>query len=369
MEINQSAGLGRRRRYDPRHLLGVNLAAALLVLAGCGSTPEHASGKPWHHLDNGQFRNPRGSPVGTATFGDMAAFLLRRMRDEPPVVPAGHVVPQAEALIAYAATDDEDTVTWLGHAAFLLRLGGKTILTDPYLTDAAGPFGFGPQRYVAPGLPFNQLPAIDFILVSHNHYDHLDAKTIEALPGKERIHVIVPLKLGAFFRARGYVNVHEHDWFERVVIDGIEIEMLPAIHFSRRSAFDRNRTLWGGFAIRAAGVSIYHSGDTGYGPIFREIGERAGPFDLALVAIGAYEPRSIMRSSHVTPEQAVQLVDDINAKIAIAMHWGTVKLTDEPPFEAPIRFRNAARDAGWSDGRARVMKIGETAVLSTLIDE
>lgn len=343
-----------------------NLAAGLLLLAGCRNAPVQAPGKPWHHLDNGQFRNPQGSPAGAPTIGDLTSFFWRRIRAKPPTVPADHAIAQANALAAYAATANEDTATWLGHAAFLLRLEGKTILTDPYLTKVAGPFGFGPERYVAPGLPLDRLPPIDIIVVSHNHYDHLDQKTIEALPGKERIHVVVPLRLGEFFRERGYVNVHENDWFERVVVGGIEIEVLPAVHFSRRGLFDRNRTLWGGFAIRGGGRSIYHSGDTGYGPVFSEVSRRSGPFDVALVAIGAYEPRSIMRRSHVTPEQAVQLVDDIGAERAIGMHWGTVELTDEPHFEPGPRFIEAARDAGWPEGRARIMKIGETLPLSSL---
>ena len=358
-------GIGLNPRMK-RSVFRGNLIAGLFLLAGCSSAPVQAPGKPWHHLDNGQFRNPPGSPTGTATFGDLTTFFWRRIRTKPPTVPADHVIGQVKALAAYEATVDQDTVTWLGHAAFLLRLDGKTVLTDPYLTKVAGPFGFGPERYVAPGLPLARLPPIDIILVSHNHYDHLDAKTIEALPGKDRIHVVVPLRLGDFFRERGYVNVHENDWFERVVIHGIEIEVLPAIHFSRRGLFDRNRTLWGGFAIRAGGRSIYHSGDTGYGPIFSEVNRRSGPFDLALVAIGAYEPRSIMQSSHVTPEDAVQLVDDIGAERAIGMHWGTVQLTDEPPFEPGIRFLKAARTAGWPEGRARIMKIGETLLLSDL---
>ncbi len=333
------------------------------IVAGCVATPAQAPGKPWHHLDNGRFRNPPGSPPETATFADFAAFLWRRMGDEPPEVPPDHALPEIAALAAFDATSNSDTVTWLGHAAFLLRLDGKVVLTDPYLSDVAGPAGFGPERYVPPGLPIDRLPPIDILLVSHNHYEHLDATTIEGLPDKSRMHVVVPLGLGDFFRDRGYTRVHELDWYERGNFAGIEIEILPAIHFSRRGPFDRNRSLWCGFAIRSGAHSVFHSGDTGYGPVFGEIGTRAGPFDLALVAIGAYEPRSIMLPYHVTPEEAVDLVRDIRAVRAIGMHWGTVQLTDEPPFEAPWRFRAAAQAAGWEDGRADVMRIGETRVL------
>lgn len=350
------------------HVLKLVVALTIVVTAmsSCGTKPVQAPGKSWHHLSNGEFRNPIGTAPSTASISDMMSFFIRRMRDKPPQIPSDHVVPQAIALQDFAATNEENTVTWLGHSAFLLRLEGKNILTDPYLTEIAGPFGFGPSRYVAPGLSADSLPPIDIVLVSHNHYDHLDANTINTLPGKQRIHVVVPLGLGAFFRERGYTNVHEHDWFESVALDGIEIQVLPAIHFSRRGPFDRNRTLWASFAIRADDTSIYHSGDTGYGSVFKEIGDKAGPFDLALVAIGAYLPTSIMKTVHITPEEAVQLVSDIKADTAIGMHWGTVRLTDEDPFEPPVRFRAAGRSAGWKNERTRVMKIGQTLTLRAL---
>ncbi len=339
-----------------------------MAIASCALLPRPAPtrlpGAPDHHLSNGTFRNPAGSPTGRASVLEMTAFMWRRLRQTPPSVPADHVIAPAQALSDFRAVDDSDSLTWLGHAAFLLRINGKVILTDPYLSTVAGPYGFGPERYVEPGLPVTELPPVDIVLVSHNHYDHLDAETIDALPGKERLHVVVPLKLGGFFRERGYRNVHELDWYESLDIDGIAIEVLPAIHFSRRGAFDRNRSLWGGFAIRAGQHRIYHSGDTAYGPVFTRIGQRAGPFDLALVAIGAYDPRSIMSPAHVTPEQAVELVEDIDAAHAVGMHWGTVELTDEPHFEPKARFLAAAREAGWPHTRARIMKIGETLPLA-----
>jgi len=351
------------RRLRLRHAV----LACVIVLAACASEPIHAPGKPWHHLSNGEYRNPEGSAKSSATFGDMVTFFFRRMRDKPPVIPAGHVVAQVQAQSDFQKLAGQDTVTWLGHASFLLRLNGKTVLTDPYLTERAGRLGLGPLRYVAPGIPLNALPPIDIILVSHNHYDHLDENTIEALPGKDRTDVVVPLGLGAFFKQRGYANVHERDWFESVSLDGIEIEVLPAIHFSRRGPFDRNRTLWSGFAIRSNAKTIFHSGDTAYGPVFKEIGERAGPFDLALVAIGAYLPASIMETVHITPEQAVSVIDDVNATSAVGMHWGTVRLTDEDPFEPSKRFLDAAGAANWAPNRARIMKIGETVLLSEFV--
>lgn len=335
-----------------------------ILLNACASSSEQAANKPWHHLSDGRYRNPEGSPQSSAGSFDMLRFFIRRMRDEPPLIPPGHAIDADAALAALAKFADVDSVTWLGHAAFLVRLDGKTILIDPYLSNVAGPFGFGPERYVPAGLSVAALPKIDIILISHNHYDHLDAKTIAALPNKATIHVVAPLGLGEFFRDRGYLSVHEQDWYDQVEIDGINVEVLPAIHFSRRGLFDRNRTLWCSFAIRSPKFALYHSGDTAYHKrIFREIGERSGPFDLALVAIGAYEPRSIMRTAHVTPEDAVRLIDEVRADRAIGMHWGTVRLTDESVFEPPARFTSAAAAANWPTGRAHLMRIGETAAL------
>ena len=339
----------------------------MTALSSCVTTPQQAAGKPRHHLADGTYRNPQGSPADTATFADMVAFFFRRMGDTPPRVPDDHVIAQSEALTAFNAAQGDDSITWLGHAAFLLRLDGKLVLTDPYLTDVASPVAFGPKRYVQPGLPLDRIPEVDIILVSHNHYEHLDAKTVEQLPGKDRVAVVVPLGLGEFFRSRGYANVTERDWYETVTVADIEIEVLPAIHFSRRGLLDRNRTLWGGFAIRSGKRTVFHSGDTGYGPVFSEIGERAGPFDVALIAIGAYEPASIMKPVHVTPEEALQIASDIRARTAIGMHWGTVQLTDEPAFEPRSRLIAAARNSAWRNGRASVMRIGETRLFDDQI--
>lgn len=345
--------------------------ATLFVLVGlvaaCSGTPMQAADRPYHHLEDGTFRNPPGSPPRLATFSDMSAFFWRRVTTASPVAPEGHALPQQRALADLRAADGRDSITWLGHSTFLIRLAGTTILTDPYLGRVAGPAGLGPERYVAPGIPLDKLPPIDVIVVSHNHYDHLDASTVEDLPGKERIDVVVPLKLGTFFRSRGYGRVHEKDWYESITLGPVEIEMLPAVHFSSRTPFDRNATLWAGYALRTSQWKLFHSGDTAYGPVFKEIGRRAGPFDIAMVAIGAYAPRRIMRSAHVTPEEAVRLIDDIGARTAIGMHWGTVVLTDEPAFEPPDRFRAAARSAGWREDRARIFRIGETRLLRQLL--
>jgi L-ascorbate metabolism protein UlaG (beta-lactamase superfamily) len=334
---------------------------ALVLLASCGGAESQTvADAPRHHLADGTFQNPPGSPHREFTTGEFLSFLWNRYTDfEDIEVPDGHVLNKAETL-AGVRNAGNPSLTWLGHATFLIRLGGKVILTDPFLDDEAGPLWIGANRFAPPGLSVDELPPIDVILVSHNHYDHLDADTVEALPGKERITVIAPLGLAGLFRDWGYRDIRELDWHDETTIGDLTVRALPGIHFSRRGLFDRNETLWASYAIGSPSRRIWFSGDTGYGPVFEEIGRTAGPFDLALVSIGAYEPRTIMEGAHVTPEEAVDLVLDVRARQAIAMHWGTIRVTPEDPFEAPERFRAAAREKGFGEDNLWIMKIGET---------
>lgn len=204
------------------------------------------------------------------------------------------------------------------------------------------------------------------LLVSHNHYDHLDLATVEKLDGKDRMTVVVPLGLKPFFVDLGYKNVVELDWWQRHRLGALEVQALPAVHFSGRGFLDRNRTLWASFAIRSKDLNLWFSGDTAAGAVFDVIGRRAGPFDLAMVGIGAYEPRVIMKSSHATPEEAIDIARAVGAARAVAMHWGTIKLTPEDPFEASQRFKAAAKASGYGEDNAWVMKIGETRQLKAL---
>lgn len=316
--------------------------------------------RPAHHRADGRFANPPGSPPRDFSRRTFAGFLFDRFTDfSTPALPAGHVMTQADVAAGVQAAANP-SLTWLGHVAFVIRTGGKVILTDPYLGKTAGPGGFGPSRFVPPAVAVDALPPVDILVLSHNHYDHLDLWTIERLPGKERMTVIVPLRLGHYFRERGYANVVELDWHQAHEVDGITVTALPAVHFSGRRLNDHNRTLWASFAIDSTDGRLWFSGDTAYGEVFRDIGARYGPFDLALIGIGAYEPRQIMKSSHATPEEAVQIALDVRAEAAVGMHWGTVKLTPEDPFEAAPRFRAAARDQGYGEARAWIMQIGET---------
>ncbi len=286
----------------------------------------------------------------------MLGLLWEMATAAKPLVPTSHVASADER--ARQAQLPEPSVTWLGHAAFLLRLGGITVLTDPYLSDVAGPAGLGPRRFVAPALSAEQLPPADVIIVSHNHYDHLDHEALKAYPHKQGVEVIVPLGVGGMFRKLGYAQVRELDWWEAWTVGAMKVTALPAIHFSGRGMFDRNRSLWASFAIEAAGKKIWFGGDTALGPVFDEIGRKAGPFDLALVPIGAYAPRSIMQAVHANPEEAVAIARAIQAKRAVGMHWGTIRLTSEDPFEPPRRFLAAANPLFGEN--AWILKIGET---------
>ena len=319
-----------------------------------------------------RFRNPPGSPPQTAGPTDFVPFFLRRAADRPPAVPEGHVVPAGEAKAMLAAAGAE-SLTWLGHACFLIRTGGFTILTDPFLSDHASPVaGLGPKRYVPPGLAVEDLPDLDAVVISHNHYDHLDDRSVSEISLKVRGArvAVVPSGLGSFFSSRGYSDVRELAWGEGTLLrkssssspssSSVSLSCLPSIHFSGRTPFDRNATLWCSWSIVSPSLRLYFAGDTGYGPVFAGIGAEYGPFDVALLPIGAYEPASIMRPVHMNPEEAVAAGRDLRASTLVAMHWGTIVLTDEPPFEPPVRFCAAALRAGYPDDRAWVMRIGET---------
>ncbi|WP_119418961.1 MBL fold metallo-hydrolase [Desertibaculum subflavum] len=320
--------------------------------------------RPHHHTGKG-YRNPPGSPARKHDRREYWSFIWRRIvsRQAAPIVPLDHALDGEAVLQGIAAAGARDSVTWLGHAAFLLRLDGRTVLLDPYLGEFAGPMSRGPRRFVPPALAVEQLPPIDLVLVSHNHYDHLCEPTVRALARRHPSVVMVPLGLGKFFRRRGFGDVRELDWEQASEAGGLTVTALPAIHWSKRTPFDRNRSLWASFAVAGARRRIWFAGDTAAGPVFEEIGRRHGPFDAALVPIGAYEPRSIMEAHHANPEEAVAIGRAMRADRLIAMHWGTVVLTDEDPFEPPDRFRRAALAAGLAPEQALVPRIGETIAL------
>ncbi|HVB48645.1 MAG TPA: MBL fold metallo-hydrolase, partial [Burkholderiales bacterium] len=219
----------------------------------------------------------------------------------------------------------EDALTWVGHATFLVQLGGRSALIDPVMSEsiAAGLV----RRNVAPGLSWAALPRIDVVLVTHNHRDHMDAPTLKTL-GPDPVYV-VPQGLGRWFERAGLRRVIEMAWWQREEVEGLGITFVPAEHWSRRGLLDINASWWGGYVIERAGLRVYHSGDTAWFDGFALIGERCGAIQAAMLPIGAYAPRWFMRRQHMDPADAVRAFRALGAERFVAMHWGTFKLTDE----------------------------------------
>ncbi len=321
-------------------------------------------GKKSHHVENG-FINPPGSPIHEHDLSNWFKHIWYELAGNKPKLPKDHVIKYRKARSAFETLGNSDKIMWLGHSSFLLRLSNKNILLDPFLSDYATSYPpFGPKRYAPPGLPVIELPQIDLIIISHNHYDHLDFKTLSALPGKRKISIIAPLGLGNFFLELGYEKITELDWHDVLRIKPIKITAIPAVHFSGRGLLDRNKTLWAGFAITDGKTNIYFSCDTAYHSIFEKIGREYGPFDYALVPIGAYRPAPMKNHAHVTPEEAVQMGLNLQSKTLIPTHWGSIILSQAPPFEAPDRFLKAGLKAGFNEANLWVMKIGETRGIS-----
>lgn len=264
-----------------------------------------------------------------------------------------------------ALAPDAIGATWIGHSTFLLRIAGVTILTDPVFAMHAGPFGrLGPRRVRAPAIPLAELPRIDIILQSHNHYDHLDPVALRSLVRRDAPAIVTPLGNRAYLPASARTGAVELDWWQGVgAVKGTKVTLVPAQHFSARTLWDRDRALWGGFVVELAGRAVYFAGDSGYGPHFAEIGRRIPRIDLALLPIGAYEPRWFMGPVHVDPAQAVDAHRDLRAAQSIAMHFGTFQLTDEAIDAPPMELAAALRVKGIAADAFRVPTAGETVIL------
>ncbi len=233
---------------------------------------------------------------------------------------------------------DRVDVTFVNHATLLLQTHGLNILTDPIWSDRVGPFSFvGPKRIVQPGIQYQDLPPIHVLLISHNHYDHIDIETVKRLSRDHRPRILVPLGDGDWMRRAGVERVEEMDWWQTVALqEGITTTYTPAQHWSARGLFDRCRSLWGSFAITLRGETFYFAGDTGYGPHFKAIAARFPRIRSSFMPIGAYEPRWFMRYQHTDPEEAVLAHRDLQAAHSIGIHFGCFQLTDEA-WDAPAR--------------------------------
>lgn len=226
-------------------------------------------------------------------------------------------------------------ITFINHSTLLIQWKEKNILTDPIFSKRASPFRYiGPKRLHPPGIAFEQLPPIDIVLLSHNHYDHMDLPTLEAL--RDRFNPLIVTGLGnrAYLKKHHFHNVREMAWWESYKKSPFEITFTPAEHFSARWPWDKNKTLWGGFYVRCGNQSIYFAGDTGYGQLFKKITQKLGAPTLALLPIGAFKPRWFMQPAHLSPEDARRAFQDLQAKEWIPIHFGTFNLADDSPDEA-----------------------------------
>ena len=256
-------------------------------------------------------------------------------------------------------------VTFIGHATFLIQTDAGNILTDPMYSQRAGPFNLvGPRRIRQPAVRFEDLPDISVVLLSHNHYDHCDLRTLGMLAKRFDPLVVTPLGNEVLVRSAGIRRVEELDWWQEGNTGSLPITLTPAQHFSARTPFDRNAALWGGFVVVAGGMRIFFAGDTGYAPFFREIHQRLGVIDLALLPIGAYEPQWFMQAIHMNPAEAVQAHLDLEACLSVGMHYGTFQLTNEGVDE-PLRALEAARSArGIPPSQFRTIGFGESLPLT-----
>ncbi|SAL13602.1 Zn-dependent hydrolase of the beta-lactamase fold-like protein [Caballeronia terrestris] len=261
-----------------------------------------------------------------------------------------------------------DTLTWIGHASALVQIDGVNVLTDPQFSRRASPVSFaGPERKVPAALSVAELPHIDVVLISHNHYDHLDTASVQALnaqPGGPPLF-LVPLGIKAWMADKGIANVREMDWGDETRAAGLAVWFVPSQHWSARTLTDRAETLWGGWVVKTPEgakhpYSFCFVGDTGYSKDFADIGQAFGGFDLALIPIGAYAPRWFMHAQHVDPKEAVQVFGDLRAKKAIGVHWGTFELADDPLDEAPRLLADAVKEAGLAPDSFTVLRHGQT---------
>ena len=324
--------------------------------------------KPYHHLPDGTFRNPEGSPVRSKDVKFSYRQFTKEKKKIDLTVPDDLVVDKETVLSDLKKYENEDYIAWIGHATFLIKLGNTTIITDPVFSKNAGPLIFGPDRFTEPALNLDEIPKTDLFLLTHNHYDHLDKSTIRKFPFKDA-KVLLPLKLGKYFKPR-FKDINEMDWYDEIEVNSdLKITFLPAVHWSKRSLTDTNKTLWGNFLIEYKGKKILFACDTGYGNIYKDLGEKYGPIDITMINIGAYNFKPMFDKSiyHTTPEEALNVAQDLKSKKVIGMHWGTFVLSLEPIMEPRKRFKDNAENFGFNKKDAIVFKIGEFKKINDLL--
>jgi N-acyl-phosphatidylethanolamine-hydrolysing phospholipase D len=336
------------------------LQAWLFLLVACGSVgTEPLPGQPPHHVAGG-FRNTN-SDFHRPSSWTRWSFMVRRLWTSsiaPRTFNGPRIMNDGAALRAGLINP---SITWVGHSTLLVQLSGVNFLTDPNWGARASPVSWaGPRRLSPPGLAFEDLPRIDVVIISHDHYDHLDLGTVKRLAETHNPLFLVPLGLKAWLSENGINRVEELDWWQGREYRDVRFVCVPAQHFSQRTLWDGNTRLWASWAVLSRERRLYFGGDTGYFAGFKEAGERLGPFDVAAIAIGAYLPPEIMKAVHTTPEEAVQAFVDLNARVLLGIHWGTFDLAEEPLDEPPARMLAEVRRRGIGSEHGWILKLGET---------
>jgi L-ascorbate metabolism protein UlaG (beta-lactamase superfamily) len=304
------------------------------------------------HFDGMRFVNPDGS--AGQPFTAVPRMLLEQRTPWPTAV---ETTPRRPPPLDGAAA----VVTFVGHATFLIQTAEGNVLTDPMYSERAGPLNvMGPRRVRQPAVRIDDLPPISVVTLSHNHYDHCDVRTLRLLARRFDPLVVTPVGNGRLAKAAGVRRVEELDWWQEAKTTELPIVLTPAQHFSARSPLDRNRALWGGFILGASGKRIFFAGDTAYAPFFRDVRRRLGAIDLALLPIGAYEPRWFMRVVHMNPAEAVQAHLDLEAGESLGMHFGTFQMTAEGIDDPLGALDEACRARGIPAGRFRTPGFGES---------
>jgi L-ascorbate metabolism protein UlaG (beta-lactamase superfamily) len=312
-------------------------------------------GAPSDHFDGHRFFNP-DAPAGR-TFKDFLHWQRTRQRKPWP----RWVENRARPALHDNLQSGQVALTFINHITFLVQFRGLNVLTDPVYSQRVSPFrSIGPTRVRDPGLPFEDLPPIHLVLVTHNHYDHLDIETLMRIEAVHSPRFVTTLGNRAFLQQFGLRTVDELDWWQSVEVAGAAVTLTPAQHWSSRRPRNRNRTLWGGFIMRASHRQVYFAGDTGYWKHFRDVRERFGRVDLALLPIGAYEPRWFMRDQHMNPDDAVRAHLDLDAKISVGTHFGCFQLTDEGIDDPPLELAAALQRHSVPPDSFQVMETGET---------
>ena len=345
------------------------------LLSGCSSPPPGDNASSPHHDAKG-FHNPSGVQV-EKPLGDLLRWQWEKWRDGLPTA-AGQPTPQQTPDLAFvqanarAGAQMQPALTWIGHASTLVQASGLNVLTDPMFSQRAFMVQWiGPQRQQPPGLTLAQLPHIDVVLISHNHYDHLDRASVQALAAQAGGSplFLVPLGLKAWMQDQGIARVEELDWWQERRVAGVDFALTPVQHWSARSLNDHNHSLWGGWAVMGPDFHWYFSGDTGYSTDFvttrERLAARQGPsqgggFDLALIAIGAYAPRWFMKEQHVNPDEAVQVHLALGAKRSVGVPWGPFLLSNEALDQPPRDLALARQARGLGEADFSVMALGET---------